>query len=53
MHEKTPGWKSGGIPWVSTRVSLSVENDQVDAGRDDLTRLVGANAQARTGTGKY
>ena len=26
--------KAGGIPWVSTRFSLSVENEQADAGRD-------------------
>ena len=29
--------KSGGIPWVSTRFSLSMENEQADAGRDGGT----------------
>ena len=29
-----------------------MENEQVDAGRDDRTRLARPNSQARTGTGK-
>ena len=31
----TPPRKSGGIPLVSTTFSLSIENEQTDAGRDD------------------
>ena len=38
---------------VGTRFSLSVENEQADAGRDGRTRLARPNSQARTGTGKY
>ena len=35
-------------------VSLGVENEQTDAGRDDQTCLARPNSQAaRTGTGKY
>ena len=49
----TPPRESGGIPRVSTRFSLSVENDQVDAGRDGRTHLATPNSQARTGTRKY
>ena len=44
---------SGGIPRISTRFSLSVENKQTDAGRDGQTCLARLNSQARTGTGKY
>ena len=44
--------ESGGIPRVSTRFSLSVENEQADAGRDSRTRLARPNSRARTGTGK-
>ena len=29
----TPTRNSGGIPYVSTRFSLSIENEQADAGR--------------------
>ena len=36
----------------STRFSLSVENEQVNAGRGGRTRLARPNAQAQTGTGK-
>ena len=39
-------------PKVSTRFSLSMENEQADAGRDGQTRLARPNSQARTGTGK-
>ena len=40
--------ESGGIPRVSTRFSLSMENEQADAGQDDRTlsretNLSGAN----------
>ena len=45
--------KSGGIPRVSTRFSLSMEDEQADARRDGRTRLAGPDSQARTGTGKY
>ena len=40
------------ISRVSTRFSLSVENEQADPGRDGRTRLARPNSQARTGTGK-
>ena len=43
----------GRIPCVSTRFSLSVENEQADAGRDGRTRLARPNSQARTGTAEY
>ena len=33
--------------------SLSVENEQADAGRDGRARLARPNSQARTETGKY
>ena len=42
--------KAGGIPWVSTIFSLSLENEQADAGPDGRTRLARPNSQARTGT---
>ena len=45
--------KSGGIPLESIRFSLSMENEQADAGRDCRTRLARPNSQARTATGKY
>ena len=38
---------------VSTRFSLSVENEQAGAGQDGRTRLARPNSQARTRTGKY
>ena len=54
INKWTPPRKSGGIPLVSTRFSLSVESGQADAGRDDRTRLARPNSQEeRTGTGKY
>ena len=49
----TPLRKSRGIPRVSTRFSLSMENEQADAGQDGRTRLARPNSQARTGAGKY
>ena len=49
----TPPRKAGGIPYVSTRFSLSMENDQDDAGRDGRTRLARPNSQARLGIGEY
>ena len=48
----TPPRKAGGIPWVSTRFSLSVENEQADAGRNGRTCLASPSSQARAGTGK-
>ena len=36
-----------------TSFSLSMENEQADAGRDDRTRLARPNSHAQTGTGKY
>ena len=53
INKWRPPRKSGGIPQVSTRFSLGVENEQADAGRDGRTRLARPNSQARTGTGKY
>ena len=38
------------IPRVSTRMSLSVENEQADAERNCRTRLARLNSQPRTGT---
>ena len=45
----TPPRKSGGIPRVSTRFSLSVKNEKANAGRDGRTCLARPNSQARTG----
>ena len=45
--------KSGGIPLVSTKFSLSVGNEQADTGQDDRTCLARPNSQALTGTGEY
>ena len=36
-----------------TKFSLSVKNEQADAGRDGRTHLARPNSQARTGTGEY
>ena len=44
--------KSGGLPQVSTRFSLSVENELADAGRDGRTRYARPNSQVRTETEK-
>ena len=49
-HIWTPPWTWGRIPWVSTRFSRSVENEQADTGRDGQTCLVKPNSQARTET---
>ena len=51
INKWTPPRKSEGNPCLSTRFSLSVENEQADAGRDGRTRLTRPNSQARTGTG--
>ena len=45
--------KSRGIPGVSTRFSLTVDNEQTDAGQDGQTCLATPNSQAQTETGKY
>ena len=37
INKWTPPRKSGGIPRVSTRFSLGVENEQADSGRDGRT----------------
>ena len=43
----------GRNPVVSTRLSLSMKNEQADTGRDCRTRLARPNSQARIGTEKY
>ena len=53
IHKWTPPRNSGGIPEVSIRFSLSVENEQADTGRDCRTRLARPDSQARTRTEKY
>ena len=53
LNKWTPSRKSGGIPRVSTRFILGVENEQADAGWDGRTRLARLNYQVRTGTAKY
>ena len=40
-----PPWTSGAIPWVSTRFSLSVENEQGDTRRDGQICLAKPNFQ--------
>ena len=49
----TPLWTSGAIPWVSTRFSRSVENEQADTKRDSQICLTKPNPQACTGTRKF
>ena len=48
----TPPRNSGGIPRVSTRFSVGVENEQADKRRDSQTCLAKPNSQARTGARK-
>ena len=48
----TPPRNSGGIPQVSTRFSVSIENEQADKRRDSQTCLAKPNSQARTGADK-
>ena len=43
--------EAGEISRVSTIFSLSVENEQADAGRDGRNCLARPNSQARPGTG--
>ena len=38
INEWTPPRKSGGIPWVSTRFSLSMENEKEPVSRDQILR---------------
>ena len=49
MNKWTAPRKSGEIPCVSTRFSLSVDNEQADAGQDSRTRLTRPNSQTRKG----
>ena len=44
----TPPRNSGGIPRVSTRFSVSIENEQAGKRRDSQTCLAKPNFQART-----
>ena len=53
INKWTSPRKSRGIPQVSTRFSLNVDNEQTDAGQGGQTCLATPNSQARTGTGKY
>ena len=48
----TPPRNSGGIPRVSTRFSVSIEDEQADKRRDIQTCLAKPNSQARTGARK-
>ena len=50
---RTPPWTSGAIPRVSTRLSLSVENEQTDTRRDGQICLTKPNPQAWTGTRNF
>ena len=47
INKWTPPRKSGGISRIRTRLNLSVENEQADAGLDGRTRL--ARLQYTTG----
>ena len=49
----TPPRNSGGIPCVSTRPSVSIENEQADTRRDSQTYLAKSSSQARTGARKF
>ena len=49
----TPPWKAEGIPTVRARFSLSVDNEQADAGRDGRAYLAIPNYQARARARKY
>ena len=48
-----PPWTLGRILGVSTRFSLSVENEQAHTRRDGQTCLAKPNSQARTRTRKF
>ena len=43
VNNWAPPRTAGGIPLISTRFSLSVENEEVDAGRDGRTRFARPN----------
>ena len=50
IDKRTPPRNSGGIPRVSTRFSLSVENEQADAGLPNPsreTKFSGANGDRK------
>ena len=49
----TPPRNSGGIPRVSTRFSVNIENEQADTRRDSQTGLAKPNSQARTGARNF
>ena len=49
----TPPRNSGRIPWVRTRFSVSIENEQADKRRYSQTCLAKPNSQARTGARKF
>ena len=49
----TPPRKAIGIPRVSTRFSLRVENEQDDAGRDGRTRLSRSILRRERGQGNF
>ena len=53
INKWTSPRNSGGIMLRSSRFSLSVGNEQDDAGRDGRTCLARRNYRARTETGKY
>ena len=49
----TPPRNSGGIPCVSARFSVSMENKQADTRRDSQTCLAKPSSQARTGARNF
>ena len=49
----TPLRTLGGIPWVSTRFSIRIENEEADTWRDGQTCLAKPNFQAWTGTRNF
>ena len=53
ITEWRPPRTAGGIPRVSTRFSLSMENEQAGSGRNGRTRLARPSSQARMGTVKF
>ena len=46
---KRTSTRESGIPWVSNTFSLSVENEQADAGRNGRTRLARPNLRRANG----
>ena len=52
INKWTPPRTSGGIPYVSTRFSLSVENEQGGAGQAGGTRLASSILRRERGQGK-